>query len=288
MRAPPTSRPRSRIFSALLPLAAGVLALSVSACGGSHGESSPPAASQPDAPPQEPEPTAPKNPKEPRGPIDPAKVGTIRGVVHFEGDPPRRETIKIGGAGGCPEHPTPQLTEDAIVENGHLANVFVSIKSGFDGWDIPPAKDDSLTMDQKGCVYTPHVLGMRLGQRLLVHNTDPTTHNVNIRSRNNDALNPIQAPGGQPVEWRPSKKELAVPFECNLHTWMHAWVHVVDHPWFAVSASDGSFVLEGVPPGEYVLEAWHEKYGKKTANVSLDPGQNPEVGFTFKPTDKPK
>lgn len=267
--------------------------LLLAACGGSRDEStSPPGsaapaqasggsgAGSPDA--------APAKPKEPRGPIDPANVGTIAGVVRFEGAAPERKALPIGGTGGCPEHHEPTLSEDAIVENGCVANVFVCIQSGLQGWDVPPSKSESLTMDQKGCVYSPHLMGVRVGQTVLVRNSDPTTHNVKISSRANDTLNPIQAPGGPPVEWKPAKKEIGVSFECNLHPWMKAWVCVVDHPWFAVTGADGRFVLQGVPPGEYVVEAWHEKFGKKTAKVTVEPGGSPQASFTYKATDKPR
>lgn len=225
--------------------------------------------------------SAPK-PKGPRGPIDPAKVGTITGVVRFEGTAPERKTISAS-AGGCPEHTTPLLSEDVVVENGALANVFVHVKEGLAGWDLPPVASEPVSMNQHGCQYVPHVVGMRTGGKLLVANSDPTSHNVFIRAKANDATNPIQAPGSKPVEWTPTKKELGISCECSLHPWMRAFVCVVDDPWFAVTGADGSFALAGVPPGDYVLEAWHEKYGKRTAKVTLEAGGNPTANFTFKP-----
>lgn len=256
----------------------------VASCGGS--DEKPPAApskapAESDAPQAPSTPSVPK-PKGPRGPIDPAKTGTITGVVVFDGTAPERKTLSTN-TGGCPAHTAPLLTEDVVVENGKLANVFVHIKDGLAGWDLPPLAPDSVDMNQHGCQYVPHVLGMRTGGKLLVKNSDPTTHNVNIRTKASDAMNPLQPPGGKAVEWSPSKKELGVPFECNLHPWMRSYVCVVDDPWFAVSATDGAFTLSGVPPGDYVLEAWHEKYGKKTANVALEPGGNATATFTFKP-----
>jgi hypothetical protein len=278
--------------SALLLLAA----CSPAICGCAREEAAPPkgsAASGPSAPSSgesSADSAAPASArtKEPRGPIDPSKVGTITGVVRFDGPAPERKDLAIGNTGGCPEHSGPTLSEDAIVEKGCVANVFVAIQSGLQGWDVPPAKGESLTLDQKGCVYSPHVLGLRVGQTLLVRNSDPTTHNVKITSRSNEEQNPIQAPGGPPVEWKPAKKEIGVSFACNLHPWMKAWVCVVDHPWFAVTRSDGRFVLQGVPPGDYVVEAWHEKFGKKTAKVTVEPGGSPEASFTYKAADKPR
>jgi hypothetical protein len=223
----------------------------------------------------------------PRGPIDPTRTGTITGHVRFDGEAPPRKELSIGGTGGCPEHPAPVFEESAIVANGRLANVFVHVKDGLDGWDLPALAAEPCEMNQEGCLYLPHVLGMRTGQTLLVRNSDTqTTHNVNIRSRSNESLNPVQAPGGKPIEWTPKKREVGVSFECNLHPWMRAWVCVVDQPWFAVSGADGSFSLAGLPPGEYVLEAWHEKFGKKTLKVALQPGGSAEATFAYGPGDK--
>ena len=242
----------------------------------------PPSPSEAATPPP-PSAAATQKPKTPRGPIDPSKTGTITGVARFEGEAPARKPISAAGSGGCPEHATPPLSEDVIVENGLLANVFVHIKDGLDGWDLPPPPSDPVAMDQKGCIYTPHVVGMRVGGKIQVQNSDPTSHNVNVRSRANDGMNPIQPPGSKPVEWSPTKKELGASFECSLHPWMRAYVCVVDQPWFAVTGPDGAFTLSSVPPGDYILEAWHEKYGKRTAKVSLEPGGSGSATFTFKP-----
>ena len=250
------------------------------ACGGSDDPKTPSAASKSvDA---QTEPARLKKPEGPRGPIDPAQVGKIVGVVRFDGEPPARKQLDISGTAGCPEHPEPVFDESAVVADGKLANVFVWIKDGLEGWDVPPAGAEKRSMDQRGCLYAPHVLGMRAGEKLSIANSDEnTTHNVNIRSRTNDAMNPVQPPKGAPIEWSPTKKELGVAFECNLHPWMKAWVCVVDHPWFAVSGADGAFEIPGVPPGEYVVEAWHEKLGKKTAVVTVSAGGSADAALTF-------
>ncbi len=269
-------------------LAGTLLLSSLAACGDKAAPSGATSAETSDTASAPSEPAPLPQPKGPRGPIDPATVGSIHGVVRFDGDPPARKPLSIGGTGGCPEHATPPLSEDVIVAGGKLANVFVYVKDGLSGWDVPAPKAGEFDLDQKGCVYTPHVMGLRVGQKLLVRNTDPTTHNVHIRSRSNEELNPVQTPNGQPVEWTPTKKEVAVSFECNLHPWMRALVCVVDHPWFAVTGDDGAFAIEGLPPGDYVVAAWHEKFGQKTAKVTVVSGGGPATEFVFKATDKPR
>lgn len=218
--------------------------------------------------------------REPR-PIDAATAGVVRGVVRFEGPPPARKEMAIGSTAGCEHHPVPPLTEDVIVADGLVANVFVHVRAGLEGWIVPPPPAEPVLLDQHGCMYRPRVVGMRAGQKLSVKNSDPATHNVHARPDRNDGFNRTQAPGGAPVEWTPEKAEVMVPFGCDIHPWMKAWVGVRDHPFFAVTGADGRFEIAGLPPGEYTLEAWHEKLGKKTGKVTLSASGSAEISFAF-------
>src|SRR5206468_11432802 len=128
-------------------------------------------------------------------------TGTIHGVVTFEGTPPPRKPMEIGGVSGCPHQDPAPLTEDVVVSDGRLANALVYLREGHEGWIAPAPAAAPIDLDQKGCLYRPHVLAMRVGQKLLVHNSDPTSHNVNIRTERNEAKNPIQAVGSAPIEW---------------------------------------------------------------------------------------
>lgn len=233
-----------------------------------------PLAAEPERAPQEPR-------KKERTPIDPAQVGTIRGVVRFDGPPPERKEMAIGNTAGCEKHLKLPLTEDVIVTDGRLQNVFVHVKQGLDGWVVPAPTADPVVLDQQGCMYRPRVIGLRTGQKLVVRNSDGATHNVHSRAERNDSFNRTQSPGGADVEWIAEKPELMIPFGCDIHPWMKAWVGVRDHPFFAVSATDGGFAIAGLPPGEYTLEAWHEKLGKKTKNVTLSAGGTADIEFVY-------
>jgi plastocyanin len=235
----------------------------------------------PTAPPQVPSPDAASS-AAPSGPIDPATVGSIRGVVRFAGTPPKRLPVQITAA-GCGEHASPPLFETVIVENGKLANVFVTIRKGLEKVEVPPASDVPVELDQQGCLYVPHVRGMRTGQTLKIQNDDQVTHNVNLRESKNATFNQVQAAGSPDVEWKPLKRELGVEFACDLHPWMKAYVCVEEHPFWAITGSDGAFTLQGLPPGGYTLEAWHEKYGKQTLKVVVPKQGQAEAEFTFKP-----
>jgi hypothetical protein len=212
--------------------------------------------------------------------IDEQRLGSIRGRVVFDGAAPARKPMEIEGAGGCHTEGV-QLAEDLIVENGLVAQAFVVVKRGYEGWVLPEPRAQVVALDQKGCMYRPRVLGLVLGDTLRIANSDPTNHNINIRSSRSDGMNPTQAAGAPALDWKPTKRELMVPIECNLHPWMKAWVGVVEHPWFAVSASDGAFEITGVPGGTYTLEAWQEKLGKLEQTVVVHANSASSVDFVY-------
>lgn len=220
-------------------------------------------------------------PLEPQ-PIDPATVGTIRGVALFQGTPPERRPIGTGGIPACEVHDGPLLTETVLVQDGRLANVFVHVKEGLAGWEIPPPPPGEHVVDQRGCVYLPHVSAMRAGQVLVIKNSDAETHNVNIRAPKNDASdNLIQGPNGADARIELTRREYGIQMRCDLHPWMRAYLHVCDHPFFDVTAADGTFELPGLPPGTYTLQAIHEEYRRQRAEVVVRAGEVTQVEFVY-------
>ena len=137
-------------------------------------------------------------------------------------------------------------------------------------------------LDQKGCHYSPHVLGIQVGQPLQVLNSDSTLHNVHALPKANSEFNAGQPIQGMKTTHTFSTKEVMIPFKCDVHGWMNAWVGVLDHPYYAVTGADGTFSLKGLPPGTYTIEAWHEKLGTQTQMVTLGAKDNKDVAFTFK------
>ncbi|HVS10952.1 MAG TPA: carboxypeptidase regulatory-like domain-containing protein [Planctomycetota bacterium] len=221
-----------------------------------------------------------------RAEADPSlPAGTVRGVITLAGTPPPRKPIAMGGVAGC-QHDGEVLTESVVASGGKLANVFVRVKDGLAAEDVPPPPVEPAVLDQRGCVYVPHVLGVRAGQPLVIHNGDPASHNVNARPKRpkNEAFNKVQPPQGADIQVVFPEPEVAISFECNLHPWMRSWVAVVENPFFAVSAADGGFEIAGLPPGRYVLEAWHEVYGRRSLPVEVPEsgGARVEIGYTAK------
>jgi hypothetical protein len=210
--------------------------------------------------------------------IDAATAGGISGVVSFKGPAPKLPTLDMTQDPGCPTQP--QLSDAIAVKNGKLANVFVYVKDG-----LPQGKfavpSGPVVLDQKGCRYIPHVLGVMAGQPLKILNSDTADHNIHDLPRNNPEWNQSQMPTDPPIMKTFARPEMMIPLQCNQHPWMRAYVSVLQHPYFAVSAADGSFQIKNLPPGEYTLVAVHEKFGEQTVKVKVGAKENAKADFSF-------
>ena len=220
-------------------------------------------------------------------PIDQATVGEITGKVNFQGEKSKLAVIHMDQDPVCvSKHSTPVHVEDGEVnDNGTLPNVFVYVKEGAEKYTFA-TPSDSVTLDQNGCTYKPHVLGIMVGQDLHIVSSDPTTHNIHPMPTDNREWNESQAPGAAPLDKKFARPEVMIPVKCNQHPWMRAYIGVTKNPFFAVTGSDGTFTIKGVPPGDYTIEAWTAVGGAKgqteDQKVTLAPKATQTVDFTFK------
>src|SRR5436190_16823253 len=217
--------------------------------------------------------------------VDTAVAGTVKGVVNFEGTAPKNQAIKMNADPVCvKQNKDPQFQETFEVgsDGKTLGNVFVYVKDGLGNYiyDTPttPAK-----IDQQNCRYHPHVFGMRVNQPLEIVNSDPTLHNIHAMPKTNTEFNNGQPIQGMKMTHTFDKPEVMVPFKCDVHGWMNAYVGVLNHPYYAVTKDDGKFELKDVPAGTYTIEAWHEKLGAMTQSVTIAAKESKDVNFTFKP-----
>jgi len=212
-----------------------------------------------------------------------AAGGTITGKIKFTGTAPRNPAIDMSEEAACKAKYTTTPTEENVVAGpaNALANVFVYVKSGLPAGQTFPAPATPVVLDQNGCRYHPHILGVMVGQNLEIKNSDPVLHNIKAIAKKNRPFNVSQPNAGMTKTVTFSQPEVMVNLECNVHGWMHAYAGVRSDPFFAVSQQDGSFTISGLPPGTYTIEAWHEKFGTQTATVTIAGTESKTANFTF-------
>lgn len=213
--------------------------------------------------------------------VPPDSQATVEGEVSFEGTAPEAQPIDMSAEEECAaaygaEGPR---TQQVVVSDGGLANVFVYVKSEMDR--SFPTPGEPVTLDQENCRYQPHVMGIQAGQDLRITNSDSLLHNINAQPSTNRGFNISQPQAGMATTRSFSLQEVMIPVKCDVHGWMNAYIGVLEHPYHSVSGSDGSFSLEGLPPGEHVIEAWHELYGVQEETVTVAAGESASVSFTF-------
>jgi plastocyanin len=213
---------------------------------------------------------------------DEVNGATLTGKVTFTGDKPQMHEIDMSASDVCQKmHATPVVSDQVIVNsNGTLANVFVWVKAGVpEGRWAPPSTP--VVIDQKGCLYTPHVVGAVIGQNVEFRNSDQTNHNIHPLPQRNQEWNESEPPNGETKTKTFDREEVMIPLKCNIHPWMRAYIGVVRHPFFAVTGPDGTFTIKGLPPGKYTVEAWHERYGTADTDVTVAAKDQATMNFSF-------
>jgi plastocyanin len=213
-------------------------------------------------------------------------TGSISGHIRLAGPAPENYPIGMRADLMCDRMNQGQRVVQEVVKagtDGSLANVFVRLEGDF---PQTAANSNPVTIDQHGCVYTPRVVGIQIGQPLRVQNSDPGLHNVHGVSAGGDGFNVGQPMAGM-VNTFQLKEEGIVQLKCDVHTWMVAFVGVVRHPHFAVTGAAGTFELQNVPVGSYTVRAWHERYGELTSVVRVESTATTKVELAYSGDEKP-
>jgi len=228
-------------------------------------------------------PLAPSEPSNVGGPKQVANesiVGTLKASTRLDGTPPPPKELNLGT---CTTESKGKVYSDAIlVKEGKLQNVFVYVKKGLESYKGPAPPAEPIVMDQKGCVYRPHVIGARVGQKVVFLNSDPVLHNVRTVADQNAPFNDMMPTKDMRLTKTFDKEEVMVRAKCDVHPWMTAFVGVLPHPFYAVSNDAGEITMQNVPEGDYEIEAWHEAFGKQTQKVKVEARKTAQVAFAFK------
>lgn len=198
----------------------------------------------------------------------PATAANISGKVTYEGEPPKRQAIKMDADPACAAlHEKPVGTVDALVRPDTKEVIFAFVYLEGEGLS-GEAPAEHAKIDQTGCMYEPHVQGIMVGQTLDIVNSDPTMHNIHCLAEENREFNFGQpTPGTREEVFR--RPEIGVKFKCDVHPWMSAYIHVMEHPYFATTGSHGEWTIENVPAGTYKLKTWHEKFGETEQEITV-------------------
>ena len=205
-------------------------------------------------------------------------------MIVLDGAVPPGEVIRLDGDPKCLQLAAGEerRTEYVVLGDGNtLQNVFVYIKDGLPP-RMYPVPAEPVVLDQQKCRYVPRVLGIQVGQQLTIKNSDPLLHNVRSEGAINqpfDVGTPVQ---GVEVKRTFVTREVMVPFKCNVHAWMQAWVGVLEHPYFAVTDANGRFNIPNLPPGTYTVEIWHESLGTQTQRATIAPKAASDLAVTYK------
>ena len=213
--------------------------------------------------------------------------GSITGTITFEGKAPKMKPLKVDADPICVANNEIAPKKEWLIldENKGVKNMLVFITEGLNIDYSPP--EEPVVIDQKGCIYSPHVVGIMAGQQLDILNNDGTLHNIHALPKVNKEFNKAQPRSKKKLSVKFEKPEAPFKVKCDVHPWMGAYIGVFDHPCFSVSGDDGTYIISDVKPGEYVIEAWHEKLGSQTANVTVSDSAAHQ-DFTFKKPSKKK
>lgn len=214
-------------------------------------------------------------------PLDHAAAGTLTGSVLFQGPVPAMAVLPLGGEPICSsQHTGPVLAGDVLVHDGRLEDAFVYVKDGLGG-RVFAVPDIPVEIDQTGCLYQPHVTGAQVQEAITFINSDALLHNVHGSPGQSSPWNFGMGVQGSRRTIKVAKPEVMIELRCDVHPWMRAYLGVLDHPYFAVTGADGRFTLPDVPPGEYTVASWHERFGTREARVTLGARETKDLTFTY-------
>ena len=210
-------------------------------------------------------------------------ASTITGTVTFAGNVPKLAPLAMDADPACAKkHTAPVPNEMLVLGNGNtMGNILVWVSKGVPAGKKYPVPTTTVTLDQNGCQYKPHVQGIMVGQAYKILNSDGVLHNVHALPKINPSFNKPMPPTMKETTVKFDKAEPVFQIKCDVHPWMTAYMGVFEHPFFSATGTDGKFTISGLDPGTYEITAWHEKLGTQTATVTVAANETKTQNIKF-------
>jgi plastocyanin len=210
-------------------------------------------------------------------------ASTVTGTITFDGKPPTMKPLAMDADPVCAKkHSKPVLAEMLVLGSGNtMGNILVYVSKGLPAGKTWPAPKTPVVLDQKGCVYEPHVMGIMVGQPYRILNSDGVLHNVHTLPKINKSFNQAMPAARKEATTTFEKPEPVFQIKCDVHPWMSAYIGVFTHPFYSVTSTDGKFTISGLDPGTYEITAWHERLGTRTASVTVGANDKKTQDFKF-------
>jgi plastocyanin len=210
-------------------------------------------------------------------------ASSITGTVTFDGKVPPLKPLTMDADPACAKKHSGPVPNDMLVLGGGntMGNIMVWVSKGLPAGKTWPAPKTPAVLDQKGCVYVPHVQGIMVGQPYRILNSDGILHNVNMLPKINRGFNKPMTAAVKETTVTFDKPEPMFHTKCDVHPWMSAYIGVFTHPFFSATGTDGKFTISGLDPGTYEITAWHEKLGTQTASVTIGANETKAQNFKF-------
>jgi len=210
-------------------------------------------------------------------------AASVNGTVTFDGKPPAMRPLDMAAEPTCAKkHTTPQLSEALVLGSGNtMANIIVYVSKGLPAGKKYPVPANPVVLDQNGCIYKPHSMGIMVGQTYKILNSDGVLHNIHTLPKVNASYNQAYPPTRKEGTTTFAKEEAIFNIKCDVHPWMLANIGVFTHPFFSVTGTDGKFTISGLDPGTYEITAWHERLGTQTASVTVGATDTKTQNFKF-------